>query len=128
RALKILWANVLEAYGVKVQMPFIEVHFAPESQDNNINTNMIRAATQALSAVIGGADRLYVLPANAALGEASMSFTRRIARNVQHLLQMESHVDKVFDAGAGSYYIEKLTNILAEKAWAKFQEIEAGGG
>ncbi|MDX1942507.1 MAG: methylmalonyl-CoA mutase family protein [Saprospiraceae bacterium] len=128
RALKILWLNVLEAYGTTTQSPFIEVHFAPESQDNNSNTNMIRAATQALSAVVGGADRLYILPANAALGEASTSFTRRIARNVQHLLQMESHVDKVSDAGAGSYYIEKLTNILAEKAWAKFQEIEAQGG
>ncbi|MBK7869743.1 MAG: hypothetical protein IPJ74_03185 [Saprospiraceae bacterium] len=128
RALKILWLNVLEAYGATPQFPFIEVHFAPESQDNNPNTNMIRAATQALSAVVGGADRLYILPANAALGESSTSFTRRIARNVQHLLQMESHTDKVSDAGAGSYYIEKLTNILAEKAWAKFQEIEAQGG
>lgn len=128
RALKILWLNVLEAYGATAQFPFIEVHFAPESQDNNPNTNMIRAATQALSAVVGGADRVYVLPANAALGEASTSFTRRIARNVQHLLQMESHTDKVSDAGAGSYYIEKLTNVLAEKAWAKFQEIEVQGG
>ena len=128
RALKILWANVLEAHGVKAQVPFIEVHFAPESQDNNPNTNIIRAATQALSAVVGGADRLYILPANAALGEASTSFTRRIARNVQHLLQLESHLDKVSDAAAGSYYIEKLTDALAEKAWAKFQEIEAGGG
>ncbi len=128
RALKILWANVLEAYGVTAQAPFIEVHFAPESQDNNPNTNMIRAATQALSAVVGGADRLYILPANAALGETSTSFARRIARNVQHLLQMESHVDKVSDNAAGSYYIEKLTNVLAEKAWAKFQEIEAQGG
>lgn len=128
RALKLLWANLLQAYGAPVQMPLIEAHFAPESQDNNPNTNMIRAATQALSAVVGGADRLYVLPANAELGEDSTNFTRRIARNVQHLLQMESHVDKVADAGAGSYYIEKLTDVLAEKAWAKFQEIEAQGG
>lgn len=128
RALKLLWANLLQAYGAPVQMPLIEAHFAPESQDNNPNTNMIRAATQALSAVVGGADRLYVLPANAELGEDSTSFTRRIARNVQHLLQMESYVDKVADAGAGSYYIEKLTDVLAEKAWAKFQEIETQGG
>lgn len=128
RALKLLWANLLQAYGAPVQMPLIEAHFAPESQDNNPNTNMIRAATQALSAVVGGADRLYVLPANAELGEDSTNFTRRIARNVQHLLQMESHMDKVADAGAGSYYIEKLTDVLAEKVWAKFQEIEAQGG
>ncbi|MFN7115392.1 MAG: methylmalonyl-CoA mutase family protein [Saprospiraceae bacterium] len=128
RALKVLWANVLRAYQVPVEMPLIEVHFAPESQDNNPNTNMIRAATQALSAVVGGADRVYVLPANTALGEASSSFTRRIARNVQHLLQLESHTDKVIDPAAGSFYIEKLTDKLAEQAWAKFQEIEANGG
>ncbi len=128
RALKLLWGNILKAYGAPIQMPIIEAHFAPESQDNNPNTNMIRAATQALSAVIGGADRLYILPANAALGEDSTSFSRRIARNVQHLLQLESHLDKVADAGAGSYYIEQLTSVLAEKGWAIFQEIEARGG
>ncbi len=128
RALRLLWANVLGAYGVPAEMPLLEVHFAPESQDNNVNTNMVRAATQALAAIVGGADRLYVLPANAALGEASTAFIRRIARNVQHLLHLESHVDKVADAGAGSYYIEKLTDVLAETAWAKFQEIEAQGG
>lgn len=128
RALKLLWANVLAAYKVPIEMPLIEVHFAPESQDNNPNMNMIRAATQALSAIIGGADRLYVLPANTALGKDSNSFTRRIARNVQHLLQLESYMDKVIDPAAGSYYIEKLTDKLAEAAWAKFQEMEASGG
>lgn len=128
RALKLLWANVLRAYDAPAVMPLIEVHFAPESQDNNPNTNMIRAATQALSAVVGGADRVYVLPANAALGEASTSFTRRIARNVQHLLQLESHADKVMDPAAGSFYIEKLTDKLATQAWSIFQEIEAKGG
>ena len=128
RALQLLWANVLKAYEAPVEMPLIEVHFAPESQGNNPNTNMIRAATQALSAVIGGAGRLYVLPSNAALGEESSTFSRRIARNVQHLLQLESHTDKVIDPAAGSYYIEKLTDKLAEQAWAKFQEIEGKGG
>lgn len=128
RALKVLWSNVLAAYQVPIEMPTIEVHFAPESQDNNPNTNLIRAATQALSGVIGGADRLYVLPSNAALGEPSTAFSRRIARNVQHLLQLESHADKVLDPAAGSYYIEKLTDQLAGAAWSKFQEIEAKGG
>lgn len=128
RALKILWANVLAGYGAPIELPIIEVHFAPESQDNNVNTNLIRAATQALSAVVGGADRLYVLPSDAALGETSTSFSRRIARNVQHLLQLESHTDKVIDPAAGSFYIEKLTDKLAAQAWKKFQEIEQKGG
>lgn len=128
RALKLLWANVLKAYKAPIEMPFIEVHFAPESQDNNPNTNMIRAATQTLSAVVGGANRIYVLPSNAALGKSATSFTRRIARNVQHLLQLESHTDKVIDPAAGSFYIEKLTDKLTEQAWTKFQQIEAKGG
>lgn len=125
RALKLLWANVLDAYKVPIEMPLIEVHFDPKSQDINPNTNMIRAATQALSAIIGGADRLYVMDSNAALDENSTPFTRRIARNVQHLLQLESYMDKVIDPSAGSYYIEKLTDKLAEEAWKKFQEIDA---
>lgn len=125
RALKILWLNVLQGYGVSdLSVPEIVVHFAHESQDDNPNTNMIRAATQAMSAVIGGADRLYVLPANHALREPATSFTRRVARNVQHLLKMESHFDKVVDPGAGSYYIEQLTQKLATKAWATFQKLE----
>jgi len=75
-----------------------------------------------MSAVIGGINRLTVLPANVVVEEAT-DFSRRIARNVQHLLKMESHLDIVQDPAAGSYYIEKLTEELAEKAWKKFQSI-----
>jgi methylmalonyl-CoA mutase len=128
RALRLLWANVLKAYGIEDgQGPFIVAHFAEESQDENANTNMIRASTQAMSAAIGGAELIYVLPANHALDEASTAFTRRIARNVQHILKMESRLHQVLDPGAGSYYIEKLTEKLAAQAWAKFQELEASG-
>ncbi len=127
RALRLLWANVMKAYGKEAQEPFIVAHFAKESQDDNPNTNMIRASTQAMSAVIGGANRLYVLPANYALKEDSTSFTRRIARNVQHLLKMESHLHRAVDPGAGSFYIEELTGKLASQAWAQFKELEAKG-
>lgn len=126
RALRLLWANVMKAYGTP-QAPFLAVHFAPETQDDNTNTNMIRASTQALSAVIGGADQLYILPANQGRQEKSTAFTRRIARNVQHLLKMESHLHRVIDPGAGSYYIEKLTEKLAGQAWEQFREMEVKG-
>lgn len=129
RALRLLWTHVLSGYGLEnAPATPIVAHFAKESQDENINTNMIRAATQAMSAIIGGADRLYVLPAGASLEDEATPFHRRIARNVQHLLQLESHLGYVVDPAAGSYYIEQLTTLLAEKAWAKFQEIEKGGG
>ncbi|NUN98985.1 MAG: hypothetical protein HUU01_00055 [Saprospiraceae bacterium] len=129
RALRLLWANVLAGYGVS-DAPAVPIiaHFAKESQDENVHTNMIRAATQAMSAIIGGADRLYVLPAGASIGDEATPFHRRIARNVQHLLQLESHLGYVTDPAAGSYYIERLTTLLAEKAWSKFQDIEKNGG
>ena len=123
RALHILWFNVLKAYGVHKTSLSIATHFAPDSQDENANTNMIRAATQAMAAIIGGAQELYVLPSNVGAGESPTPFTRRIARNVQHLLRQESYLDKVQDPAAGSFYVEKLTEELAGKAWEDFSEI-----
>jgi methylmalonyl-CoA mutase len=122
RALHILWSNVLKAYGLQEFQVPIAAYFAPGSQDNNTNSNLIRAATQALSAIIGGVQYLYVLPANLGAGEAPTLFSRRMARNVQHLLRLESHLDKVQDPAAGSFYIEKLTEELAEKAWLRWQQ------
>lgn len=128
RALRILWNNVLKGFGVH-QPTSVEIiaHLAPESQDENLHTNMIRAGTQAMSAIIGGADRLYILPADAPAQETPSPFTRRIARNIHHLLDLEAHIAKVADPAAGSWYIENLTNLLAEKAWARFQEYDRNG-
>lgn len=126
RALKILWANYLKALGgAPQQLPEIEAHLAPYPVDSDPHTNMIRAATQALSAAIGGAERIFVAPADSSQG-SSDEFTRRIARNVQHLLKMESYIDRVIDPAAGSYYIEQLTGVLAEEAWKKFGQLVDG--
>jgi methylmalonyl-CoA mutase len=121
RALNLLWANVMQSYQINFGMPTMEAHLAPTSQSEDENTNMIAATTQAMSAIIGGANRLTVLPADAFKGTNS-SFSKRIARNVQHLLQGESYFGRVEDPAAGSYYIEKLTQELAEKAWEVFQK------
>ena len=128
RALRILWANLLDAYGAgDAPLPLLVAHLARETQADDQHTNMIKAGTQSMAAVIGGADRLYVRPADFFNQEPSSSFTRRIARNVQHILKMESHLDRVGDPGAGSYYIEMLTEKLADAAWREFQELEAKG-
>ena len=120
RALKLLYLNVLKAYQIKNNiLPPIIANFASLSFDENENTNMIRATTMALSAVSGGVDTLDVLPSD----YRNLPFGRRIARNVQHLLKMESYMDKVSDPSAGSYYIEQLTETIATKAWEKFQQI-----
>ncbi len=131
RALKLLWANVLNGFGLKNQpLPPISTHQSLDSQTQDTNANMIRATTQTMAAAIGGASQIYVLPADVTgnTGAKSSAFTRRIARNVQHLLQLESHLDWVADPAAGSYFIEKLTDALAEAAWSQFQHIEAQGG
>lgn len=129
RALRILWSNILASYGANADAGCtVEVHLAPETQEKDPNTNLIKAATQVMSAAIGGADIIYVLPSNASLLKPSDAFTRRMARNVQHILKMESHLDRVQDPAAGSYYIESLTDMLVQRAWALFQDVEAKGG
>lgn len=129
RALRVLWRQVELAYGTNQTRPMqIEAHLAWESLSDNPYDNMIRASTQAMSAVIGGADRLFVWPSNAGAKESSNAFSRRIARNVQHLLKMESYMDRVLDPAAGSYYVERLTQCLVKEAWGQFQEMEKKGG
>ncbi len=127
RALKILWANVLKAYELDDYPIHIAVRTAAPQSDDDPYRLMIQAATQAMSAVIGGANTLFVLSADQ--GDSTRDsrfidnpdFGPRIARNVQHLLQLESFMDRVIDPGAGSYYIEHLTQQLAAKAWELFQ-------
>ncbi len=124
RAMKILWSKVREGFGCPPLSPPIMVETSAKAYGDDRHTNMIRAATMAMSAVIGGCDTLVIRPAD---GEGE-TFTRRIARNVQHILKMESYMDKVVDPAAGSYYIEEMTNLLVEGAWAKFLELEKNKG
>lgn len=120
RALKLLWANVLKGWNCEFDMPPMEARFATAEQSEDPHTNMIQASTQAMSAVIGGADRLIVLPPGSTPEKAD--FYRRIARNVQHILKLESYLGRVADPAAGSYFIEDLTNRLAVAAWEEFQK------
>ena len=58
----------------------------------------------------------------------SDDFSRRLARNTQIILKEESHLDQVIDPAGGSFFVEKLTNDIAEAAWKLFQNIEDNGG
>ncbi|HRI60409.1 MAG TPA: methylmalonyl-CoA mutase family protein [Saprospiraceae bacterium] len=125
RAFKLLWLNVLKGWGAPLRLPVMTVQFQTEAYTDDLYTNMIRATTMAMSAVLGGADRLTVLPYDAGREEQasySPAFGRHIARNVQHLLKMESFFSETPDPAAGSYYIEQLTQQLAKRAWAAFQQ------
>ncbi len=90
-------------------------------------TNLIRATTEAMSAVMGGCDALTVRPFDDVY-QASSEFSERVARNLSVILSQEAHLDKTADPSAGSYYIEKLTVELAEAAWDLFLETESLGG
>ncbi|MEM9917333.1 MAG: methylmalonyl-CoA mutase family protein [Bacteroidota bacterium] len=121
RAFHLLWANVLSAYGLTPTHATVEAHLSDASQTEEKHDNMIRATTQALSAAIGGISRLYIAPANASF-ETPTAFTRRVARNLQHVLKMESFLDRVVDPAAGSYYIEQMTQKLARAVWERLGE------
>jgi len=80
-----------------------------------------------MSASLGGADTITVTPYDEAF-EKPTDFAERIARNTQIILKEEAHFDRVVDPAGGAYYIEELTQSIAEYAWSLFQEIENEGG
>ncbi len=129
RALRLLWANILQNVGASPEeSPLLDVRlvlqesgeaqqgFDEVSLQERTNTDRIAAAPLAMAALLGGADRLSIPPAGYPL-QAADSFNRRIARNVHHLLRFETGLHRVADPLAGSYYVEKLTNQIAEEVW-----------
>jgi len=131
RAARLLWAQIVKAYAPKCECSAkMTIHAETGSWNKTVYdayVNMLRTQTEAMSASIGGADSITVLPFNAAY-EASNEFSDRIARNQQLLLKEESHISKIVDPAAGSYYIEELTAALAENAWKLFIDVQEKGG
>ena len=126
RALRLLLKNLHTAVPTELtQEEWIEVHFSNAMTDD-IDQNMIRAGSMTLSAILGGADRIFttVTPE----GQIPDAFQRRIARNIHHLLKYESHIDQFPDPVSGAYYIEKLTRQIVSKTWKRLiEEIKKGG-
>ena len=131
RAGRMLWAQIVKAYEPKCDCGCkMKVHAETGSWNKTFYdpfVNMLRTQTEAMSAALGGADSITVLPFNAIFEDSSL-FSDRIARNQQLLLKEESHLDKVVDPGAGSYYIEELTASISDEAWKLFLEIQEKGG
>jgi methylmalonyl-CoA mutase len=123
RALNLLWLHLQKSHGQSQILPQLSVSFHEAAYTDELYTNMVRATSMAMSAVLGGAARLTVRPYDEArehMAKYTTAFGRRIARNVQHLLKMESHISQLKDPAAGSYYLENLTQELARQAWEKF--------
>jgi methylmalonyl-CoA mutase len=120
RAARLLWANVLAAFGITdpAACPMRLAAVTPRRNKSVCDryTNLLRVSTEALSAVLGGCDALTIEP---------FGFDPHLALNVQHILKEEAHLDAVADPAGGSYYIEWLTAALAREAWKLFQQIEA---
>lgn len=131
RAARMLWANIVKAYSPKEEDSLKMMIHAATSRWSMTKydpyVNMLRGTTEAMSASIAGVHSLEVLPFDITYQQPT-EFSYRIARNVQLLLKHESHFDNVTDPAGGSYYIENLTNEIAEQAWALFKEIEQRGG
>jgi methylmalonyl-CoA mutase len=91
------------------------------------SVNLLRNTVCCFAGALGGADSITTAPFDAALG-LSDEFSRHLARNTQIILWEESHLDRVIDPAGGSWFLERLTDELAERAWALFQAIEERGG
>lgn len=110
---------MLEAYDVKNAIyPKILVQTAQSAVSDDPYWNLISNTTQALSAAVAQVYSIEVRPTDNSAEKAE--FSRRIARNAQQLLKMESHIDHVIDPSAGSYYIENYTAEIVKNVWNKF--------
>lgn len=131
RAFRQLWALVLKKYDMKHACSTATHIQAFTSNWNKTaldqENNLLRATTETMSAVLGGADAVCVFPFNE-LTKSISSSGMRYARNIQHLLKSESFLHQTLDPAGGSYYVENLTSELGDKAWEKFCEIESKGG
>ncbi len=127
RALRLLFNLIAKEYNHKFDCHLLA---SPTKRNKTIydyNVNMLRTTTECMSAILGGVDAIANLPYDA-LHHKDNEFGDRIARNQLLILKHESYLDKVNNPADGSYYIESLTNQLAEKALGLFKDIEANGG
>ncbi|WP_310393288.1 methylmalonyl-CoA mutase family protein [Hymenobacter sp.] len=131
RALRRLWTTLLHGFGLPAALNAgLRIHALTSSWAQTTldpHTNLLRHTTEAMSAVLGGADSLAVAPFDCLFAEAN-DFSGRLARNLSVLLREEAGLGRVQDPAAGSYYLETLTDQLAREAWGLFQRMEAAGG
>ena len=131
RAARMLWAKIVEQYkpasDASMQM---YIHSTTSAWNKTLfdpYVNLLRSTTEAMSAVIGGTQSLSILPFDTFYKDPD-EFSTRLARNQQIILKEEVYLDKVVDPSAGSYYIENLTQLIAEAAWKVFLQVEEKGG
>ncbi|MEP1537118.1 MAG: methylmalonyl-CoA mutase [Paracoccaceae bacterium] len=131
RAARLLWHRIMSEFEPKnPKSLMLRTHCQTSGvslQEQDPYNNIVRTAFEAMSAVLGGTQSLHTNSFDEAIALPT-EFSARIARNTQLILQEETGVTNVVDPLAGSYYVESLTNQLAEDAWKLIQEVEEMGG
>ena len=131
RAARMLWAQIVKQYEPKCDCACKMCVHAVTSEYNQTlfdsYVNLLRSQTEAMSAALAGVHSMVVTPFDVTY-EAPTDFSERIARNQQLLLKEECHFNTVVDPGAGSYYVEHLTDSLAVEGWKIFLKVEEEGG
>lgn len=132
RALRQTWSSILAEYDTVKNTSYsckitAVIGFMNKSLADPY-TNLLRQTTETLSAASGGADTIIVEPFDRLTDNGSKVFSERMALNVSLILKAESYISSVLDPMGGSYMIEELTMLIAEKAWNFFQHIEKIGG
>ena len=124
------WSRIAEASGASPEARLQRQHAVTSRSmltRYDPMVNVLRSTVAAFAAGVAGVDSQCVLPYDTAIGAPSED-SRRLARNISHILTQESRIGHVTDPARGSAYVAELTSSIAEKAWDLFQQIEAKGG
>ncbi len=130
RAFRMVWAQAVKSFGGTQAGARARIAARTSRWNKTVYDpylNILRATTEAMAAVLGGADAVMVAPFDACYRQPDEA-SRRLARNTQLLLKHEAWLGRVADTAGGSYYVEALTDFLARESWKRMQQIEAQGG
>ena len=131
RAARLLWCRIMKGFNAKnPKSLMLRTHCQTSGwslTEQDPYNNVVRTAIEAMAAVFGGTQSLHTNSFDEAIALPT-EFSARIARNTQLIIQEETHITNVVDPWAGSYMMEKLTQDMADQAWAIIEEVEAMGG
>jgi methylmalonyl-CoA mutase len=131
RAARLLWHRIMSEFGARnPKSLMLRTHCQTSGwslTEQDPYNNVVRTTIEAMAAVFGGTQSLHTNALDEAIALPS-EFSARIARNTQLIIQEETHIGCVVDPWAGSYMMEKLTQDMADKAWAIIDEVNAMGG
>ena len=128
KALRLLWATITKEYNNEINFPHIIAK--PSNRNKTIydyNNNILRTTTECMSAILGGANTISNVTYDSIFNNKN-KYSDKIALNQLLIIKHETHIDKVKNAADGSYYINSLTNTIAEESLKIFKDIEKNGG